>query len=84
MAKGKTGRKSKNKDPTWHPKSGMKRKTGRVVSENHPFKLWGQAVAEAKKKLKVTKTFGIKKGTPVYKEAKKIHEELKKKAKKKN
>jgi len=82
MAKGKKSK--KNQDPTWKPRS-KKFRTGRKVnmSENHPFKLWGKAVAEAKKELKIEKSFGVKKGTACYKRAKAIHEKLKKQAAKK-
>ena len=60
-----------------------KQKSKRKVSDNHPFKIWAEAMKQAKQKLGIQKQFGCKKGSAVYKEAKKIHAKLKKDAGKK-
>jgi hypothetical protein len=80
------GARKKRSDPTWTPSAAKawrnKNRKKRPVSANHPFKLWAEATAKAKKQHKV-KGFGLKKGTDAYKTARKIYDGLKKKAAKK-
>merc|ERR1712062_631299 len=83
----KMPKKARHSDPTWHPKNKKHRVGGTrrnvVVDDKHPFKLWAKAVKQAKKELKIEKSFGVKKDTPLYNKAKAIHAKLKKQAAKK-
>lgn len=66
----------------------LKMKDGRVVSRvqaktNPGAKMWMDALAKARKKLKIKDFVLVKKGEPLYETAVKIHEDMKKKKAKK-